>query len=71
MEYFQLRHARIMLDHIDKRIGAKNKFNVLVTNFNVVLSGCLLIEVLEITGQKFEPLKIRCKAIRDKIENIV
>jgi len=54
MEHFQLRHARTLLDHIDKRVTIPNRQNILVTNFNVVKTGCLLIEVLEIVADKFE-----------------
>lgn len=60
-----------MLDYIDKKIIVPSKFNILVSNFNVVKTGCLLIEVLALVGQKFEQLKVRCDTIREKIEDYV
>lgn len=60
IEHFQLRHARSLLDSIEKRVTLPNKQNLLVSNFNVVKTGCLLIELLSITGFKFEQLQVRC-----------
>lgn len=54
LEHFQLRHARILLDYIEKKSCIPNKFNVLVTNFNPVKTGCLLIEILQLVGSQFE-----------------
>lgn len=51
LDYFQLRHARILLDYMEKRILVKDKTNILVTTFNVTLTGCLLIEILELISQ--------------------
>ena len=48
-----------------------NKQNILVTNFNVVKTGCLLVELLDMVGEKFEQLKVRCSNIRIKIINLV
>ena len=67
MDHFQLRHARTLLDYIDKKIMIPNKLNLLVSNFNVVKTGCLLVELLDIVGQKFEQLKVRCTNIKSKI----
>lgn len=50
MERFQLRHARQLLDHIEKKGLKANKLNLFVNNFNVVKTGCVLIEILELTG---------------------
>ena len=71
LEHLQLRHARTLIDSIDKKVSAVTKYNIFVGNLNVVLSGCLLIEILELIGANFEQLKIRSKAIRVKIENLV
>ena len=68
MEHFQLRHARILLDHIEKKTSIPNKLNLFCSNFNVVKTGCLLIEVLELVSNQFEQLKVRCKTIRERIE---
>lgn len=68
MHLFQLKHARTLLDHIDQKIQIPNKFNILVSNFNVVLSACLLIELLGLVEDKFEQLKVRCDTIRARIE---
>jgi hypothetical protein len=46
LHYFQLRHARGLLDFIDKKISIPSKFNLFVTNFNVVKTGCIFIELL-------------------------
>jgi hypothetical protein len=51
IEFFQLRHARTLLDQIDKKVNIPNKSNIFVTNFNVVKTGCLLIELLGLIGQ--------------------
>ena len=48
LDCFLLRHARSLLDHMEKRVMIKDKTNLLVTNFNVTLTGCLLIEILEL-----------------------
>ena len=40
-------------------------------NFNVVKSGCLIIEVLEGVKSKFEQLGVRCQTLRGKVEIIV
>ena len=50
MTHFQLRHARQLLDHIEKKGLKANKLNLFVNNFNVVKTGCVLIEVLELIG---------------------
>ena len=50
MDHFQLRHARSMLDFIDKKATCSAKFNLFVTNFNPVKTGCILIELLEHTA---------------------
>ena len=68
IEFFQLRHARTLLDQIDKKVNIPNKSNIFVTNFNVVKTGCLLIELLGLIGQQFDQLRVRCKNIREKIE---
>jgi len=36
-----------------------------------VKTGCLVIELLELTSQRFEPLKVRSNALRDNAEAIV
>lgn len=54
MEKFHLRNARVLLDNIDRLSGFTNKQNILVTNFNVVKTACLLIEILELIGVQFE-----------------
>lgn len=54
LDFFQLRNARQLLDFIDKKINIPNKLNLLVSNFNVVLCGCLLIEIMELVSSKFE-----------------
>jgi hypothetical protein len=71
LDYFQLRNARTMLDFIDKKVNIANKLNILVSNFNVVKTGCLLIEVLELVALKFDQLKVRCVNIRLRIEDHV
>ena len=71
LDYFQLRNARTLLDYIDKKVNIPNKLNLLVSNFNVVLTGCLLIEILELVGLKFDQLKVRCETIRIKVEEHV
>ena len=71
LDFFQLRNARQLLDFIDKKVNIPNKLNILVSNFNVVLSGCLLIEVMSLVGTKFDQLKVRCDNIRTKIEELV
>ena len=68
MEHFQMRHARILLDYIEKKTQVPNKINLFCTNFNVVKTGCLLIEVLELVSKQFEQLKVRCKNIQERIE---
>ena len=50
MERFMLRHARQLLDHIDRAVSVPTKHNIFVTNFNVVKTGCLLIEMMELIG---------------------
>ena len=42
-----------------------------MTNFNVVKTACLLIEILELISIQFEQLSIRCKSIRVRIEDKV
>jgi hypothetical protein len=59
------------LDHIDQKVNIPNKFNLLVSNFNVVRTGCLLIELLGLIGEKFDQLMVRCDTIRIKIEHYV
>lgn len=71
MEHFQLRHARILLDYIEKKTQIASKTNLFCTNFNVVKTGCQLIEVLELVSYQFEQLKVRCKNIRERIETTV
>lgn len=71
MEKFNLRNARVLLDNVDRLSGFANKQNILVTNFNVVRTGCLLIEILELIGVQFEQLSIRCQSIRQRIEEKV
>ena len=68
---FQLRNARTLLDNIEKKIDIPNKQNIFVTNFNVVKTGCLLIELLDMVGDKFEQLKVRSSNIRIKILDLV
>lgn len=65
-----MRHARTLVDSLEKKISQVTKFNMFVGNLNVVLSACLLIELLELIGNNFEQLKIRSKAIRGKIEKL-
>jgi len=48
IERFNLRNARIFLDNMDRLSGFVNKQNILITNFNVVKTACLLIEILEL-----------------------
>ena len=48
MDFFQIRHARLLLDIIEKRSTVASKQNIFVQNFNVVKTGCLLIEMLEL-----------------------
>ena len=38
----------MLLDYIDKRVNAVNKFNIFVGSLNVVLAASLLIETLEL-----------------------
>ena len=71
LDYFQLRNARQLLDFMEKKVTIPNKLNILVSNFNVVLTGCLLIEVLDLVGAKFDQLKVRCDKIKTKIEDHV
>jgi hypothetical protein len=71
MEHFQLRHARLLLDHIEKRGLEANKHNLFVTNFNVVRTGCVLIEILQLVANQFEQLSIRSKTIRGRVEKLV
>lgn len=59
------------MDYIYKKIEIPNKFNILVTNFNVLKTGCLLIELLSEVGDKFDQLKVRCQTMREKIETVV
>jgi len=66
-----MRNARNLLDNIEKKVEIPNKLNIFVTNFNVVKTGCLLIEILDLLGQKFEQLKVRCTNIHAKIESKV
>lgn len=47
LEQFILRHANHFLDTLAQKILQENKFNILVLNFNVVKTSCLLIEILE------------------------
>jgi len=56
---------------MEKRILVKDKTNILVTNFNVTLTGCLLIEILELISQQFEQLKVRTEQIRAEVEKRV
>ena len=71
MERFGLRHARTLLDYIDKRVNIPTKHNIFVTNFNVVKTGCLLIELLELVGLQFDQLLVRCTSIRERVEYYV
>jgi len=71
MDYFSLRQARQMLDYIEKMTAIPNKTNLFVTNFNVVKTGCILIELMQLVSIKFEQLSVRTKAIREKIEATV
>lgn len=48
----------------------ENKFNILVMNFNVVKTSCLIIEMLETTANRFEQLRVRCKTLRGKVEEL-
>lgn len=48
MEHFKLRNARTLLDCIEKMTNIPNKSNLYVTNFNVVKTACVLIEILEL-----------------------
>lgn len=66
-----MRHARQLLDFIEKRSTIASKQNVLVNNFNVVKTGCLLIEILDELSYLFDQLKVRCTNIRNRIEEIV
>jgi hypothetical protein len=50
LDHFQLRNARNLLDNIEKKVDIANKLNIFVTNFNVVKTGCLLIELLDQIG---------------------
>jgi len=60
-----------MLDYIEKMTAIPNKTNLFVTNFNVVKTGCILIELMQLVSIKFEQLSVRTKAIREKIEATV
>jgi len=60
-----------LLDFIENRSTAPNKQNLFVNNFNVVKTGCLLIEVLEVVSEQFDQLKNRCEMIRERIEDVV
>ena len=71
MERFNLRNARVLLDNIDRLSNFQNKQNILVTNFNVVRTACLLIEILELISIQFEQLSVRCQSIRERIEEKV
>lgn len=46
LEHFKLRNARGLLDLIEKMSKIPNKSNLYVTNFNVVKTGCVLIELI-------------------------
>lgn len=70
-ERLLLRHARRLLDTLDLKIGAKNKQNILVLNLNIVKSACLVVEMLEVIGQKFNSLQVRCQTIRNRLVAIV
>ena len=48
LENFKLRNARVLLDLIQKMTKIPSKVNTYVTNFNVVKTGCVLIELLEL-----------------------
>jgi hypothetical protein len=41
------------------RLQTKGKTNILVLNLNVVKTACLLIEMMEVVGQKFQFLQVR------------
>lgn len=71
MEHFQLRHARSLLDYIDKRATCQSKQNLFITNFNVVKVGCQLIELLDLVGNQFDQLKVRSQTIRERVEELV
>jgi hypothetical protein len=70
-ERLQLRHARRLLDTLDLKIKAKNKQNLFVLNLNIVKSACLVVEMLEVVGQKFNSLVVRCQTIRQRAVAIV
>jgi len=71
IEHFRLRHLRSLLDFIEKRTAISNKSNIFVNNFNVVKTGCLLIEILELVSSQIEQLRVRAMAIREQVEDIV
>lgn len=54
LEHFNLKHAQNLLVTLDKRITAANKFNLFIGSFNVALSCCLLIELLELISAAFD-----------------
>jgi hypothetical protein len=70
LENFQLKHAVALLTTIDKRISSCNKFNLFIGAFNVALSACLIIELLELMSAAFDQLQVRCQSIRKKVEDL-
>lgn len=70
IETFELRHAKHFVDILDSKIQQENKYNILVLNFNVAKTSCLLIELLEIVANRFEQLRVRCNTLRHKIEEL-
>ena len=61
------RHVRRLLETLDRLLQAKSKKNLLVLNLNVVKAACLLIEMLEILGNKFQSSASRCRQIRKRL----
>ena len=66
-----MRHANQLINALESKVLQQdNKQNILVLNFNVVKSACLLIELLEQIGSKFYQLRVRTNTLRAKIEEI-
>lgn len=53
------------------KIQVKDKNNLLVLNLNIVKGACLVIEMMETLGSKFQFLQVRCKTIRERLVTIV
>jgi hypothetical protein len=70
-EKFLLRHARLFLDNLTRKVSAKNKENIFVLNVNPVKAACQLIELLEGISYRFHQLKVRVQTIRTKIVEII